>query len=107
MARNDFPLTDSQHNLVCQALVLAADKYVNFAADAIGMSGGDRLKMQFLRQTQEVHYIAILLEESTVGFHINVRPEVAREASAEASRITNQQFADTIGERLKVPEVKS
>lgn len=96
-------LTDSQRNLVSQALVLAADKYIGFAADAIGIAGGERLQQQFLSQAQETRFIAILFGDadsvsiegegfSTGGYH--------GELKEEAANITNQQFADTIKERL-------
>lgn len=101
-------LNDSQRSFVSQALMLAADKYVNFAVDCIGMAGGERLQSQFLRQAQEIRYIAILFGDSDSaslegegfsagGYH--------GELKEEAANITNQQFADTIKERLAQEKV--
>jgi len=89
--------TDSQSNLVSQALVLAADKYVGFAVSVIGTAGGERLQQQFLRQATEVRQIAILIGDGG-ELTLEIPTHEIREAAAEAARITNQQYADTIAE---------
>ena len=98
-SRNEMTLNDSERSFVSQALVLAADKYVGFAVDCIGMAGGERLQQQFLRQAQEIRSIAIVIGDSD-GMDITTAKEARREANADAAKITNQQFADTIRERL-------
>jgi hypothetical protein len=87
-------LNDSERSFVSQALVLAADKYVGFAVDCIGMAGGERLQSQFLRQATEARKIAIIIGDSdslAITGHENMR-----QAGHDAGKITNQQFADTI-----------
>ncbi len=96
-------LTESERSLISQALVLAADKYIGFAAEVGGFQGGVRIRQQLLRQSQEVRYLSILFGDaesasiegegfSQGGYH--------GELKEEAANITNQQFADTIKERL-------
>lgn len=92
-----FRLADSERSFISQALVLAADKYVGFACDALGMADGERLQSQFLRQATEARKFAIVFGDSdgiSIPTTINLR-----QAGLDAGRITNQQFADEIRKR--------
>lgn len=97
---NNLYLRDSECSFISQALVLAADKYVGFAVDAMGMAGGERLQQQFLRQATEARKFAIVFGDSE-GIQIPTTSNL-RQAGHDAGRITNQQFADTIRERTEV-----
>jgi len=96
--QNTFRLSDSECSFLAQALVLAADKYVGFAVDAVGIPGGERLQQQFLRQACEARKFAIAFGDSD-GIEIPTSTNL-RQAGHEAGKITNRQFADTIRERL-------
>lgn len=92
---SNIELDDNQRNLMAQALVLAADRYVCFAVDAAGRPGGTRLMEQFLRQAADVRSIAIRIGDGG-KVAISGHDRVSRE---DAARITNQQFADALKER--------
>ena len=96
--QNTFRLADSECSFISQALVLAADKYIGFAVDACGIPGGIRLQQQFLRQACEARKFAIAFGDSD-GIEIPTGTNL-RQAGHDAGRITNQQFADTIKERI-------
>lgn len=92
-------LDHSQRNLMSRALVLAADRYINFAADACSMPGGVRLQQQFLRQAADTRYMAILVGDAD---SLEMRIGFAADAKQEAAKITTQQFADTLAERSRL-----
>jgi len=79
-------LTESQQNLMSQALHLAADRYLDFASDWITHPG---VKNQFLKQATEARELAMLAEDSeTVEF-----PGVSISAET-ADRVTKEKFAE-------------
>lgn len=90
-------LSVNEISFISQALVLAADKYVGFAVDCIGMAGGERLQSQFLRQAAEARKFAIVFGDSD-GVQIPTSTNL-HQAGHDAGKITNQQFADTIRNR--------
>ena len=97
MRNSELRLSDSECSFLSQALVLAVDRYVGFAVDAMEIAGGERLQQQFLRQACEARKFAIVFGDSD-GICLPTSTNL-RQAGHDAGRITNQQFADTIRER--------
>jgi len=94
-------LTFTQRRLMSDALTLAAAKYVGFAADAMALPGGERLQQQFLRQATDTCFLALMVGES-LSVEIGAAELAEGDNRREAAQLTNQQFADTINERLAV-----
>jgi len=91
-------LTDQTVNLLSQALVLASDRYVDFAVESANLVGGERVSAQFLKQAVETRQISILLAGSG-ECAIEVSPEETATAKTDAERITMQLFADIAKEQ--------
>lgn len=85
-------INDSDRNLISQALVLAAARYVDFALDAESMKNGERLAAQFIRQAETARTMAILIGDSMSMALGGIGHD--REAKAAAERITARQMDD-------------
>jgi len=88
--------TESQVNLISQALVMASSQYVRFAADCKQMENGERLAEQFMRQAHDARFAAIVFGDSPAisvdcGWEDNFR--------AEATKIADQELADELESR--------
>lgn len=82
---------ESMKSLIGQALALAASKYVEFAADALEMRGGDRLCEQFRMQAIQAREAAVLITESSEVIVVDGDAATAHE---DARRITAQEIID-------------
>lgn len=82
-------LTDSETNLMVQALTLASSTYVGFAAECETMEGGARIAGMFMAQAVNTRRIAMLIADG--GAYISVAGDDIQ-AHADARRITTDEF---------------